>query len=113
MELRDVMLWKESCKSFHDFCKLSFPFYFTGGIHGAFLNCSDYTFHLNSTEGRSWETSTLLCQNSSEGDLGSIEEEEERNFVRNIIKKTPSNKIFYRLKERQLEMEMVDQSNNS
>ena len=60
-------------------------FSFTGLIHAVF-NCSNYTFHKNSTQGRSWETSRLLCRNSSKGDLVSIEEEEERNFVKNIIK---------------------------
>ena len=67
-------------------------------IH-TFFNCSIYTFHENSTEGRSWETSRLLCQNWSEGDLVSIEEEEERNFIRNIIKNLTAIKYFIGLKK--------------
>ena len=64
-----------------------------------FFDCSNYTFHENSTEGRSWETSRLLCQNSSEGDLVSIEEEEEWNFVKNIIKKLTATEYFIGLKK--------------
>jgi len=69
------------------------------GLIYASFNCSNYTFHENSTEARSWETSRLLCQSSSEGDLVSIEEEEERNFVKNIIKKLPVIKYFIGLKK--------------
>ena len=78
--------------------KLSFLLCFTGLIH-AFFNCSNYTFHENSTEGRSWETSRLLCQKSSEGDLVSIEQEKERNFVKNIIKNLPATEYFIGLKK--------------
>ena len=77
---------------------MKFTFYVTGLIH-AFFNCSNYTFHENSAEARSWETSRLLCQNSSEGDLVSIEDEEERNFVKNVIKKLPVIKYFIGLKK--------------
>ncbi|XP_015760621.1 PREDICTED: uncharacterized protein LOC107339811 isoform X2 [Acropora digitifera] len=70
----------------------------SGLIHASF-NCSYYTFHENSTEGRSWEMSRSLCQNSSEGDLVSIEEEEERNFVKNIIKNLTEIKYFIGLKK--------------
>ena len=76
---------------------MKFKIYVTGLIH-AFFNCSNYTFHENSIEGRSWETSRL-CQNSYEGDLVSIEEEEERNFVKNVIKKLPVIKYFIGLKK--------------
>ena len=95
------MTWccaKQYYKSFHDSLKLSFPFCFTGLIHAIF-NCSNYTFHENSTESRSWETSRLLCQKSSEGDLVSIEEEKERNFVKNIIKNLPTPEYFIGLKK--------------
>ena len=77
--------------------QIEFIFYVTGLIH-AFFNCSNYTFHENSTVGRSWVTSRSLCQNSSEGDLVSIEEEEERNFVQNIIKNLTATKYFIGLK---------------
>ena len=80
------------------FLQIEFKFYVTGVIHAVF-NCSNYTFHENSTEGRTWEKSRLLCQNSSEGDLVSIEEEEERNFVKNIIKKLPVIKYFIGLRK--------------
>ncbi|XP_015760616.1 PREDICTED: uncharacterized protein LOC107339810 isoform X8 [Acropora digitifera] len=70
----------------------------SGLIH-AFFNCSNYTFHENATEGWSWETSRMLCQNSSEGDLVSIEEEEERIFVKNIIKNLTTIKYFIGLKK--------------
>ena len=80
------------------FLQIKLTFYATGLIH-AFFNCSNYTFHENSKEGRSWETSRLLCQNSSEGDLVSIEEEEERNFVKNIIKKLTAIEYFIGLKK--------------
>ena len=86
-------------QGFSRFLHFELYIFFTGFIHGAFFNCSNYTFHENSTEGRSWETSRLLCQNSSEGDLVSIEEEEERNFVKNIIKKLPAIKYFIGLKK--------------
>ncbi|XP_067019926.1 uncharacterized protein [Acropora muricata] len=69
------------------------------GLIYASFNCSNYTFHGTSNAGRSWETSRLLCQSSSEGDLVSIEEEEERNFVKNIIKKLPVIKYFIGLKK--------------
>ena len=85
-------------QEFSRFLQIEFTFYFTGLIH-AFFNCSNYTFHENSTEGRSWETSRMLCQNSSEGDLVSIEEEEERNFVKNIIKNLTAIKYFIGLKK--------------
>ena len=41
----------------------------------------------------------MLCQQSSEGDLVSIEEEEERNFVKDIVKKLPVIKYFIGLKK--------------
>ena len=78
--------------------QIEFTFSFTGLIH-AFFNCSNYTFHENLTGVRSWKTSRLLCQNSSEGDLVSIEEEEERNFVKNIIKNLPAIEYFIGLKK--------------
>ena len=78
--------------------QIEFSFYFTDLIF-VFLNCSSYTFHENSTDARSWETCRLLCQSSSEGDLVSIEEEEERNFIKNIIKKLPVIKYFIGLKK--------------
>ena len=77
---------------------MKFIFYVTGLIYASF-NCSNYTFHENSTEAHSWETSRLLCQSSSEGDLVSIEEEEEWNFVKYIIKKLPVIKYFIGLKK--------------
>ena len=77
---------------------MKFIFYVTGLIHASF-NCSNYTFHEDSTEAQSWETTRLLCQSSSEGDLVSIEEEEERNSVKNIIKKLPVIKYFIGLKK--------------
>ena len=41
----------------------------------------------------------MLCQNSSEGDLVSIEEEEERIFVKKIIKNLTTIKYFIGLKK--------------
>ena len=92
------MLCKTILQEFSRFLQLKFIFYVTGLVYASF-NCSNYTFHENSTEARSWETSRLLCQSSSEGDLVSIEEEEERNFVKNIIKKLPVIKYFIGLKK--------------
>ena len=85
-------------QEFSRFLQIKFTFYVTGLIHHASFNCSYYTFHENSTESRSWETSRLLCQKSSEGDLVSIEEEEEWNFVKDIIKKLPVIKYFIGLR---------------
>ncbi|XP_015760615.1 PREDICTED: uncharacterized protein LOC107339810 isoform X7 [Acropora digitifera] len=94
-----TVLQKQVYSTIRNILVLTFISGCSGFIHGAFFNCSNYTFHENSTEGRSWETSRLLCQNSSEGDLVSIEEEEERNFVKNIIKKLPAIKYFIGLKK--------------
>ena len=85
-------------QEFSRFLQIEFTFYFTGLIH-AFFSCSNYTFHENSTVGRSWETSRMLCQNSSEGNLVSIEEEEERNFIKNIIKNLTVIEYFIGLKK--------------
>ena len=41
----------------------------------------------------------MLCQNSSQGDLVSIEEDEERDFVKNIIKNLTAIKYFIGLKK--------------
>ena len=98
MKLHDLMLCQAILQEFSRLLQIKFIFYVTGLIY-AFFNCSNYTFHENSTEGRSWETSRLLCQNSSEGDLVSIEEEEERNFVKNIIKNLKAIKYFIGLKK--------------
>ena len=99
MKLHDLMLCQTILQEFsRTVFQIEFTSYFIGLIH-AFFNCSNYTFHENSTEGRNWETSRLLCQNSSEGDLVSIEEEEERNFVKNIIKKLGTIKYFIGLKK--------------
>ena len=98
MKLHDLMLCQAILQEFPLFLHIEFTFYFTGLIH-AFFNCSNYTIHENSTDGRSWETSSLLCQNSSEGDLVSIEEEEERNFVKNIIKNLTAISYFIGLKK--------------
>ena len=97
MKLHDLTLCQGILQEFSRFLQIEFTFYFTGLMQASF-NCSNYTFHENSAEGRSWETSRLLCQNSSEGDLVSIEEEEERNFVRNIIKNLTATKYFIGLK---------------
>ena len=98
MKLHDLTLFQTILREFSRFLQIEFTFYFTGLIH-AFFNCSNYTFHENATEGRSWETSRMLCQNSSEADLVSIEEEEERNFVINIIKNLPATEYFIGLKK--------------
>ncbi|XP_015763113.1 PREDICTED: uncharacterized protein LOC107342164 isoform X3 [Acropora digitifera] len=70
----------------------------SGLIHALF-NCSMYTFHENSTKGRDWEKSRWLCQNSSEGDLVSIEEENEQIFVESIIKNLRAVTYFIGLKK--------------
>ena len=98
MKLHDLMLLEAILQEFPRFLQIEFTFYFTG-LTQAFFNCSNYTFHENSTDGRSWETSRFLCQNSSEGDLVSIAEEEERNFVKNIIKNLTAIKYFIGLKK--------------
>ena len=92
------MLSQTILQDFLRILQIKFTFYVTGLIH-ALSNCSYYTFHENSTEGRTWEMSRFLSQNSSEGDLVSIEEEQERNFVKNIIKKLPAIKYFIGLKK--------------
>ena len=98
MKLHDLMLCQAILQEFSRLLQIKFIFYLTGVIY-AFFNCSNYTFHEPSIEGRSWETSRLLCQKSSEGDLVSIEEEEERNFVKSVIKKLPVIKYFIGLKK--------------
>ncbi|XP_044179346.1 uncharacterized protein LOC114955584 isoform X2 [Acropora millepora] len=98
MKLHDLMLCPTMLQDFSRFLQIKFKFNVTGVIHASF-NCSYYTFHENSTESRSWETSRLLCQKSSEGDLVSLEEEEERNFVKDIIQKLPVIKYFIGLKK--------------
>ena len=98
MKLHDLMLCQTILQEFSRFFQIEFASYFTGLIHASF-NCSNYTFHENSTEGRNWETSRSLCQNSSEGDLVSIEEEEEWNFVKSIIRKLTGIKYFIGLKK--------------
>ena len=92
------MLCQTILQEFSQFLQMKFIFYVTGLIYASF-NCSNYTFHENSTEAQSWKTSRLLCQSSSEGDLVSIEEEEERNFIKNVIKKLPVIKYFIGLKK--------------
>ena len=93
MKLHDLLLCQIILQEYSRFFQIEFTFYFTGLSHG-FFNCSNYTFHENSNDGRTWETSRLLCQNSSEGDLVSIEEDEERNFVKSIIKKLTATEYF-------------------
>ena len=83
---------------FSRFLQIQFTFYFTGMTHIRF-NCSIYTFHENSTEGRNWEWSRELCQNSSEGDLVSIEEEEERIFLKEFIMNLKVIKYYIGLKK--------------
>ena len=92
------MICQTILQEFSRFLQIKFRFSVTGLIHASF-NCSNYTFHENLNEARSWETSRFLCQNSSEGDLVSIEEEEERNFVKNIIKNLTTIKYFIGLKK--------------
>ena len=92
------MLCQTILQEFSQFLQMKFIFYVTGLIYASF-NCSNYTFHENSTAAQSWKTSRLLCQRSSEGDLMSIEGEDERNFVKNIIKKLPVIKYFIGLKK--------------
>ena len=96
MKLLELMLRQTILQEVSRILQIEFTFYLTGLIH-AFFYC--FTFHENSTGGRSWETSRLLCQNSSEGALLSIKEEEERNFVKNIIKKLPVVKYFIGFKK--------------
>ena len=98
MKSHVLMLPQTILQDFSRFLQMKFTFYVTGLIH-AFLNCSNYTFHEYSIVGRSWETSRLLCQNSLEGDLVSIEEEEERSFVKIIIKNLTAIKYFIGLKK--------------
>ena len=92
------MLCQAILQKFSRFMQIKLTFLVTGLIHASF-NCSIYTSHANSGVGRNWETSRFLCQNSSEGNLVSIEEEEERNFVKNVTKKLPVIKYFIGLKK--------------
>ena len=73
-------------KPFHNSCK--FKFHFTGLLRVTF-NSSDYTDFMRGhlTEDQNWKQSRGLCQNSSEGDLESIEEKNEQIFVESIITK--------------------------
>ena len=98
MKLHNLVLCQVILQEFSRLLQIKFIFYVTGLIY-AFFNCSNYTFHETSIAGRSWETSRLLCQSSSEGNLVSIEEEEERNFVKNIIKNLTTVKYFIGLKK--------------
>ena len=98
MKLHDLTVSQTIRQKFSPFLQIKFTFHVAGLMH-AFLKCSYSTFHENSTEGRSWETSRSLCQNSSEGDLVSIEEEEGRNFVKNIINNLTAIKYFIGLKK--------------
>ena len=92
---------------FSRFLQIQFTFYFTGTTHSPF-NCSNYTFHENSTEGRDWERSRELCQKSSEGDLVSIEEEEERIFLKEFIMNLKVIKYYIGLKKTPRRMEVVE-----
>ncbi|XP_015760629.1 PREDICTED: uncharacterized protein LOC107339813 isoform X5 [Acropora digitifera] len=94
-----TMRQKQVYSTIRNIVVLTFIISGCSGLIHAFFNCSYYTFHENSNEARSWETSRLLCQNSSEGDLVSIEEEEERNFVKDIIKNLGGIKYFIGLKK--------------
>ena len=87
--------------AFSRFSHILCTFYFAGLIHVLF-NCSKYTFNENSTNSQDWEESRWLCQNSSEGDLVSIEKENERIFVESIIKNLTAVKYFIGLKKEQL-----------
>ena len=98
MKQYDLMICQTILPEFSRFLQIKFRFSVTGLIHASF-DCSNYTFHENLNEARSWETSRFLCQNSSEGDLVSIEEEEERSFVKNIIKNLTTIKYFIGLKK--------------
>ena len=98
MKLHDLMLCQAILQKFSRLLQIKFIFYVTGVFY-AFFGCSNYTFHEPSIAGRSWETSRLLCQNSFQGDLVSIEEEKERNFVKNIIKNLTTIKYFIGLKK--------------
>ena len=82
-------------KRFHNSCK--FTFHFTGLLRNTF-NYSDYTDFMRGqlTKGQNWKQSRRLCQNSSEGDLESIEEENEQILVESIIKNLTAVKYFAR-----------------
>ena len=97
--LHELILRMRWYKRFDNSCKSTF--YFTGLLHVTF-DSSNYTFHENLSKGRDWEKSRWLCQNSSEGDLVSIEEENEQIFVKSIIKNLKAVKCFIGLKKEQL-----------
>ncbi|XP_044183675.1 uncharacterized protein LOC122947214 [Acropora millepora] len=94
-----TMRQKQVYSTIRNILALTFIISGCSGLIHAFFKCSNYTFYENSTAGRSWETSRLLCQKSSQGDLVSMEEEEERNFIKNIIKNLPVVKYFIGLKK--------------
>ena len=101
MTLREVMqLCPIILQGLPRFLQIQLNFFFTGITRSRF-NCSSYTFHENSTSSkdRNWEQSRELCQNSSEGDLVSIEEEEERIYLRKIIKNLKAIKYYIGLKK--------------
>ena len=85
---------------FSRFLRIQLAFYFTGITHLTF-NCSNYTFHESSVKARDWKTSRWLCQNSTEGDLVSIEEEKERIFLKEIIKNLRTTKYYIGLEKEQ------------
>ena len=98
-------------QGFSRFLQIKFAFYFTGINHLPF-NCSKYTFHDSLTEGRNWKTSRELCQNSTEGDLVSIEEEKERILLKKIIKNLTTIKYFIGLQKDQGEWRWLSNGNS-
>ena len=96
---------------FSRFLQIQFTFYFTGITHSPF-NCSNYTFHENSTKGRDWQRSRELCQNMSGGDLVSIEEENERIFLKKIIKNLKTVKYYIGLRKSQGEWRWLSNGNS-
>lgn len=94
-----TLLRKQVYSPIRNIVALTFIISGCSGLIHALFNCSKYTFHENSTKGRHWEESRWLCQNSSEGDLVSIEEENEQIFVESIIKNLRAVTYFIGLKK--------------
>ncbi|XP_044176259.1 uncharacterized protein LOC114965011 isoform X2 [Acropora millepora] len=96
-----TMLKRQVYSSIRNMVALTIIISGCSGLLGVTFNSSNYAFHENSTKVRDWEESRWLCQNSSEGDLVSIEEENERIFVESIIKNLKAVKYFIGLKKEQ------------
>ncbi|XP_015763117.1 PREDICTED: uncharacterized protein LOC107342164 isoform X7 [Acropora digitifera] len=106
------MVQKQVCSPIRNIVALTFIITVCSGITHFSFNCSNYTIHESSTQGRDWKTSRELCQNSAEGDLVSIEEEKERILLKEIIKDLIPTKYFIGLQKDQGEWRWLSNGNS-